>query len=60
MVVINFIVGIYLFKSYNKVINPDTVATKTDWAIEMGFLIPGVVFTLMEFFQIGASLLYIA
>jgi len=58
MVVINFIVGIYLFQSYTKVIS--TVSTKTDWAIEMGFLIPGVVFTLMEFFQIGASLLYIA
>jgi hypothetical protein len=58
MVVINFIVGIDLFKSYNKVIS--TVATKTEWAIEMSFLIPGVVFTLMEFFQIGASLLYIA
>jgi len=58
MIIINFIVGIYLFQSYTKVIS--YVSTKTEWAIEMGFLLPGVVFTVMEFFQIGASLAYIA
>lgn len=58
MIIINFIVGIYLYQSYSKVIS--TVSTKTEWAIEMGFLLPGVVFTVMEFFQIGASLAYIA